>query len=342
MKALFIREHGGVERLQYGELPDPHPRPGEVRVKVKACAVNHLDLWVREGWAGLGLEMPHVLGSDIAGEIDELGAGVTGVDPGEKVVVSPGLSCGHCKECLAGRDNYCRHYHILGEHVGGGGAEYVCVPRQNLLPMPEGLSFEQAACIPLVFETAWEMLFRRAALQPGETVLVHAAGSGVGSAAVQIAKLLGARVIATAGSDEKLAKAKALGADDLINYERQDFLAEVKKLTSRRLVDVVFEHTGARTFEKSVAALKVGGRLVTCGATTGHEAKLDLRTLFWRRISLLGSTMGSKGDLFDILKLVGQGKLKPVLDRTLPLSEGQKAHELLAHRSQFGKIVLIP
>jgi NADPH:quinone reductase-like Zn-dependent oxidoreductase len=286
--------------------------------------------------------MPHILGSDIAGVVDEIGAGVTGVTAGTRALVSPGLSCGACKECLSGRDNYCRHYHILGEHVSGGGAEYVCIPRQNLLPLPEKLSFEEGACIPLVFQTAWEMLVRKAQLQPSETVLVHAAGSGVGSAAVQIAKLLGARVIATAGSDEKLAKARALGADETINYEQKDFLAEVKKLTSRRGVEVVFEHTGARTFDKSVAALGVGGRLVTCGATTGNQVPLDITKLFWRRISLLGSTMGSKGDLFDIVKLVGEGKLKPVLDRTLPLSEVRRGHELLKERSQFGKVVLLP
>ena len=342
MKAIVLRAHGGPERLELAQLPDPAPRANEVRVKVKACALNHLDIWVREGWPGLRLSFPHVPGSDVAGVVDAVGADVKDVELGTQALVSPGLSCGACPACLSGRDNLCRRYCILGEDVSGGYAELLCVPRQNLLPLPRGLSFEEAACIPLVFETAWEMLVHRAALAPGETVLVHAAGSGVGSAAVQIAKLLGARVIATAGSDQKLERARGLGADDVVNYEKADFLAEVKRLTAKRGVDVVFEHTGARTFEKSVASLAVGGRLVTCGATTGAEAKIDLRTLFWRRISLLGSTMGRKGDLFTIVQLVGEGKLKPVLDRVMPLEEAMVAQGLLHERAQFGKIVLVP
>jgi NADPH:quinone reductase-like Zn-dependent oxidoreductase len=283
-----------------------------------------------------------VLGADIAGVVDAVPdeAGELGV--GAQVIVNPGVSCGACRECLSGRDNRCRAYSILGEHARGGYAEYVCVPRANLVPMPKNLSFEQAACVPLVFLTAWEMLVKRAALAAGETVLVHAAGSGVGSAAVQIGKLMGARVIATAGSAEKLEKARALGADELIDYEKQDFLPEVKRLTGRRLCEVVFENTGERTFERSVAALAVGGRLVTCGATSGYEAKIDIRVLFSKRISLLGSTMGSKGDLFTIARLVEEGRLKPVLDRALPLSEAAKAQELMAARAQFGKIVLVP
>ncbi|HCF58356.1 MAG TPA: alcohol dehydrogenase [Myxococcales bacterium] len=342
MRAVVIRGHGGPERLEVLELPAPEPKPGEVRVRVKACAISHLDLWVREGWPGLRLNFPHVLGAEVAGSVDALGAGVSDIEPGAPVLVAPGLSCGACQDCLSGRDNHCRQYHLLGERVCGGYAELVCVPRQNLVPMPAQLTFEQAACLPLVFQTAWEMLVRRAALQAGETVLVHAAGGGVGSAAVQIARLLGARVLATVGSDAKVDKALALGADEVINYEKQDFLAEVWRLTGRRGVDVVFEHTGARTFERSVASLAVGGRLVTCGATSGAETQLDIRMLFWRRISLLGSTTGSKGDLFDIARLVGEGKLRPVLDRALPLEEAARGHGLLVDRAQFGKVVLVP
>jgi NADPH:quinone reductase-like Zn-dependent oxidoreductase len=342
MRAIVLRDHGGLDKLELAELSDPIPRANEVRLRVKACALNHLDIWVREGWPGLKLAFPHIPGSDVAGVVDAVGADVKDVEIGTAALVSPGLSCGACPACLSGRDNYCRKFSILGEDVSGGYAELLCVPRQNLLPLPPGLSFEQAACIPLVFETAWEMLVRRAALSPGETVLVHAAGSGVGSSAVQIAKLWGARVIATAGSDAKLERARGLGADEVINYEKSDFLAEVKRLTGKRGVDVAFEHTGARTFEKSVAALAVGGRLVTCGATTGAEAKIDIRALFWRRISLLGSTMGSKGDLFTIVKLVGEGKLKPVLDRVMPLAQAREAQELLQDRAQFGKVVLVP
>ncbi len=342
MRAMVLTGHGGPEKLQLAELPDPAPKAREVRVRVKACALNHLDIFVREGWPKLRLELPHVLGSDISGVVDQAGAEVGDLPPGTPVLVNPGLSCGACRECLSGRDGRCRQYQILGEHSRGGYAELVCVPRANILPFPRNLSFEQAACIPLVFLTAWEMLVNRAHLAPGETVLVHAAGSGVGSAAVQIAKLCGAKVIATAGSTAKLDKARALGADDVVNYEELDFLSEVKRITARQGVDVVFEHTGARTFEKSVAALSPGGRLVTCGATTGPEARLDLRVLFWKRISLLGSTMGSKGDLFQIVKLVEEGRLKPVLDQILPLAEAAKAHKLMEERAQFGKIVLVP
>jgi NADPH:quinone reductase-like Zn-dependent oxidoreductase len=304
--------------------------------------LNHLDIFVREGWPGLKLSMPHVLGADIAGVVESVGAEVTDVKPGEEVVVNPGLSCGHCERCLLGEDNLCRSYKMVGEHSAGGYAELAAFPRQNILPKPKNLSFEQAACLPLTFLTSWTMLMRRALLKPGETVLVHAAGSGVGSAAIQIAKLVGAKVIATASTEEKLGKAKELGADHLINYAKTDFLEEVKRITQRRMVDVVFEHVGTATFEKSIACLPYGGRLVTCGATTGYEAKLDLRVLFYKRISLLGSTMGSKGDLFRILQLVEEGRFKPVLDRVLPLEKAAEAHRLLENRAQFGNVVLTP
>ncbi|MBK7860552.1 MAG: zinc-binding dehydrogenase [Archangiaceae bacterium] len=342
MKAIAFEKHGGPEVLQLRDLPVPQPRAREVRVRVKAVALNHLDVWVRVGWPGLKLALPHVLGSDIAGVVDAVGAEVTDVQPGAEVLVNPGLSCGACERCLKGDDNLCRSFVIIGEHVAGGYAEYVCVPRQNVLPKPKGLDFDHAACLPLTFLTAWTMLVRRAQLQPGETVLVQAAGSGVGSAAVQIAKLLGAKVIATASTDEKLERAKALGADHLINYTSHDFLTEVKRLTDRKMVDVVFEHVGGKTFEKSVACLPYGGRLVTCGATSGNEVKLDLKVLFYKRISLLGSTMGSKGDLFRILQLVEEGRLKPVLDRTLPLEKAAEGHALLTERKTFGNVVLNP
>jgi NADPH:quinone reductase-like Zn-dependent oxidoreductase len=258
------------------------------------------------------------------------------------VVVNPGLSCGHCERCLLGEDNLCRSYQIIGEHSWGGYAELASFPRQNILPKPKNLSFEQAACVPLTFLTAWTMLMRRALLKPAETVLIHAAGSGVGSAGIQIAKLIGAKVIATASTEEKLKKAQGLGADHLINNSKSDFLEEVKRITQKRMVDVVFEHVGKATFDKSVACLPYGGRLVTCGATTGYDAKLDLRVLFYKRISLLGSTMGSKGDLFRILQLVEEGRLRPVLDRVLPLEQAAEAHRLLENRAQFGKVVLTP
>lgn len=342
MKAVVFRKHGDASVLEVADVPEPALGAKDVLVAVKAVALNHLDIWVRKGWPGLKLQLPHTLGSDIAGVVEKVGPEVRDLEPGAEVLVNPGLSCGACDRCLLGEDNLCRGYRIIGEHTPGGYAQQVAVPRQNLVPKPKALTFAEAACLPLTFLTAWTMMVRRAQLRAGETVLVQAAGSGVGSAAVQIAKLMGAKVIATASTKEKLNKAKELGADHLINYAETDFVDEVKKLTNRKLVDVVFEHVGGETFEKSVACLPYGGRLVTCGASSGFEAKLDLRVLFYKRISLLGSTMGSKGDLFRILELVNDGKLRPVLDRTLPLEQAALAHGLLEDRRQFGNVVLIP
>jgi len=342
MRAVVIRRHGGPEVLEEAEVADPLVRAGDVRVRVKAVALNHLDLWVRGGLPTLKVEMPHILGSEIAGVVESVGADVKGIAPGDEVIVQPGISCMQCRQCLSGRDNYCPTYGILGEHTNGGYAELISVPHHNVIPKPKNLSWEQAAGAPLVFLTAWEMLVRRAALQPGEAVLVHAAGSGVGSAGIQIAKLMGATVIATAGSADKLAKALALGADFGIDYSKQDFVAETRKFVGRKGVDVVFDHVGKSTWAGSVRVLDDGGRLVTCGATTGHEVGVDLRHLFYRKLSLLGATMGNKGDLIRVVELLGTGKLKPVVDRTLPLSQARQAHELLAERAQFGKVVLVP
>ncbi|HUB08488.1 MAG TPA: zinc-binding dehydrogenase [Myxococcales bacterium] len=342
MKAVVIERHGGGEVLQLRDLSLPALRPSLVRVRVKAVALNHLDLWVRGGLPGLKVAFPHRLGSDVAGVVEEVGSDVQGVEAGSAIVVNPGLSCGRCRECLSGRDNFCRAYAILGEHVSGGYGELLDVPAQNLCPKPAKLSFEEAACIPLTFLTAWQMLVERAALRPGETLLVQAAGSGVGAAAVQIGKLLGARVLATAGSDDKLARARSLGADEILNYEKEDFAKAARALTGKRGVDVVFEHVGEKTWSGSLVALAPGGRLVTCGATTGHDARVDLRHLFAKQYSLLGSTMGSKGALFDILAHVDSGRLRPVLDRVLPLEKAADAHHLLEDRAQFGKIVLVP
>jgi len=342
MRAVAIHGHGGLDALRLETLPDPEPAAGRVVVRVKAVALNHLDIWVREGWAGLKLAFPHVLGADVAGVVEAVGEGVAGVAAGDEVVVNPGVSCGRCRECLSGDDAMCRSYSILGEHVSGGYAERVSVPGQNVLPRPKNLSFDEAACVPLTFLTAWHALLGRARLRLGETVLVHAAGSGVGVAAVQIAKLVGARVIATAGSDAKLERARALGADEVVNYETQDFVQEVRRLTGKRGVDVVFEHVGKKTWEGSIRAVTVGGRIVTVGATTGFDPPTDLRHVFFRQISILGSTMGNGAELLEVLRFVGEGKLKPVVDRVLPLGEVRRAHELLAQRAQFGKIVLTP
>jgi NADPH:quinone reductase-like Zn-dependent oxidoreductase len=342
MKAIALRGHGGPEAVNLEELPDPQPGPGQVVVAVKAAALNHLDIWVRKGWPGLKLAFPHVLGSDVAGVVEAVGAGVEGVKAGDAVVVNPSLGCGRCERCLSGQENLCRRFAILGEHVSGGQAEKLAISARNVMPKPARLSFEEAAAVPLTFMTAWHALVRRAALRPGETVLVHAAGSGVGVAAVQIAKLLGARVIATAGSDAKLEKAKALGADEVVNYETQDFVQEVKRLTDKKGVEVVFEHVGKKTWEKSILSAAIGGRITTVGATTGFDPLTDLRHVFFRQISILGSTMGTAGDLLEVLKFVGEGKLRPVVDRVLPLAEARKGQDLLSERAQFGKIVLRP
>ena len=338
MKAMVVTRHGGPEVLELRDVPDPEPKPGEVVVRVKAVAMNHLDLWVRRGLPNLKLPLPHVLGCDIAGTVDDAG-GVPGVEPGQDVVLAPGVSCGRCRECASGRDHFCRSYQILGEHRWGGNAERIRVPAANVLPKPASLSFEEAAAVPLVFMTAWHMLVSRAQLREGEWLLVQAAGSGVGSAAVQIGKLLGATVVATARGESKLAAAKSLGADHVIDYEKQDFHAEVRSLTGKRGVDVVFEHVGKSTGEKSILSLTTGGRLVTCGATTGWDAVTDLRHVFYRKLSLLGSTMGSRGELHDILKRVEKGELKPVIAKTLPLADARKGHELLEERGGFGKVV---
>ncbi|MFN2530891.1 MAG: zinc-binding dehydrogenase [Pyrinomonadaceae bacterium] len=342
MKAVVINEHGGTEAMKYTDFPDPVVGPGEVLIEVKACALNHLDLWVRRGLPGIEFKFPHILGCDVSGIVKDLGQDVTNVKSGDRVLVSPGVSCMHCQNCLMGRDNLCRYYSIVGYARLGGYAQYLKIPSVNAVPIPEKLTFEEAAAVPLVFLTAWHMLVNRAKLRAGETVLVHAAGSGVGSAAIQIGKLLNARVLATASTDEKLAKALELGADEIINYTEKDFATEVRRLTSKRGVDVVVEHTGVATWEKSISSLGVNGRLVTCGATTGYQAQLDLRHLFARHLNLLGSYMGEKHELLEVLKFFHTGQLRAVVDRVLPLSDAAIAHNALEDRRQFGKVVLIP
>jgi NADPH:quinone reductase-like Zn-dependent oxidoreductase len=340
VKAVLFRKHGGPEVLQFTDVPDPEPLPNEALVRVRACALNHLDLWVRGGLPNVPIPLPHIPGSDVAGEIAKIGSEVTTVRVGQKVVLAPGVSCGKCAACVSGQDNRCRQFTNLGYMIDGGCAEFVRVPEVNCLPYPENLSFEQAAAVPLVFQTAWHMLIARAELQPGEDVLVLGAGSGVGSAAIQIAKFFGARVIATAGSDDKLAKARELGADHVINHKTQKIRDEVRRITNKRGVDVVFEHVGTATWDDSLASLALAGRLVTCGNTTGYDAKIDLRFLFSRQLSLLGSYMGVKSELHTIMKLVAAGRLKPVLDRTFPLAEAAAAHAYLEAGQQFGKVVL--
>ena len=342
MKAIVFDRTGGPEVLELREVSDPACAPDDVVLRVAACGINHLDLWVRAGSLGLEVEMPHILGCDVVGVATEVGAAVTHVAPGDKVLVLPTLSCGVCQACMAGDDTLCRHYDLVGRRRNGGYAEKVAVPGRNCLPFPEPLSWEQAATLPVVALTAWHMLVGRAGLKPGEDCLVIGAGSGVGSIAVQLARLLGARVIATAGSAAKLARAHELGAHDVIDHATQDITAEVRRLTGKKGVEVVFEHVGGKVFEQALAALAKNGRLVTCGATIGNSVTLDINLLFGRHLNLLGSWMGRRSELIEVLKFVRSGQIKPVVDVVMPLAEARKAHERLEAGQQFGKIVLVP
>jgi NADPH:quinone reductase-like Zn-dependent oxidoreductase len=340
MQAVWMESRGGPEVLRYGEIAPPALKAGQVRVAVKAVALNHLDIWVRKGVASPQLPLPHILGCDIAGVVEAVGAGVEGINPGDAVVVNPGISCGHCERCLAGQDNLCPEYQILGEHRWGGYAELVTVPASNVLPKPTQLGWLEAAALPLTFLTAWQMVVDRLQVRPGEDVLVMAAGSGVSVAAIQIAKLHGARVIAAASNEEKLAKAKALGADEGVNYSLPDWHKEVRRLTGGKGADAVVDHTGAQYWQGVIKATAWGGRISLAGASSGYEANTPLSHIFYRQLSIFGSTMASKSRLFPILKFVEEGRLSPVVGATLPLSQAAEGHRLLEGRSVFGKVVL--
>jgi NADPH:quinone reductase-like Zn-dependent oxidoreductase len=338
MKSVRIHQFGGPEVLTYEDIPDPQPRKDQVLVRVRACALNHLDLWVRKGLPGVRL--PHILGSDIAGEVAESGEYVSGFKSGQRVLVAPMHFCGQCAKCVAGLQNQCSEFTVLGNGVDGGNCELIAVPAANVIPFPDSLDFNQAASVPLVFLTAWHMLVGRAGVRPGQTVLILGAGSGVGIAAIQIAKLFHCRVITTAGDETKLEKAGALGADFGINHYKQKISEEVRRLTNREGVDIVFEHVGAATWDESLKSLKSGGTLVTCGATTGPSVSIDLRHLFARQLSLLGSYMGTMGELHEVLGHVFAGRLKPVVDRVFPLKDIRAAHEYLEKSQMFGKVVV--
>lgn len=340
MKAVRIHQFGGPEVLLYEDVPDPLPRKDQVLVRVRACSVNHLDIWVRKGLPGV--KLPHILGSDVAGEIVEVGEYVTGFKPGRRVLLAPMHYCEHCEKCVSGLQNLCPAFTVLGNGVDGGDCELIAAPAANVIPIPDSLDFNQAASVPLVFVTAWHMLVGRAGVRPGQTVLVLGAGSGVGIAAIQIARLFQCRVITTAGDDNKLAKGRELGADFGINHYQQKISDEVRKITNKEGCDIVIEHVGAATWDESVKSLKSGGTLVTCGATTGPNVGIDLRHLFARQLSLLGSYMGTMGELHEVLKHVFAGRLKPVVDRAFPLSEIRAAHEYLEKSQMFGKIVVNP
>lgn len=341
MKAVLVPRYGGPEVLELvPDHPDPVPGPDQVVVRVHATALNHLDLSVRKGIPTLKLTLPHILGCDAAGDLAEVGSDVTHLEVGERVVVNPGISCGRCEFCLTGEDSLCVEYKILGEHLPGAYAEKVAVPARNVLRIPTDMDFATAAAAPLAFMTAWRMLVTRAKIRPGEDVLILGAGSGVSTAAIQVAKLAGCTVFATSSSDAKLEKAKAIGADVLINYSTTPWSKAVWELTGKRGVDVVVDHVGEATFKDSVRTLRRGGRVVVTGATTGASLELDARYLFWRQLSVLGSTMSNRREFEEVMKLVFMGRLKPVVDRVFPIEEARKAHEYLESGRQFGKVVL--
>jgi NADPH:quinone reductase-like Zn-dependent oxidoreductase len=338
MKAVRIHQFGGPEVLTYEDTPDPQMRKEQVLIRVRACSLNHIDLWIRKGLPGVNL--PHILGSDIAGEIVEVGEYVSDFKAGQRVLVAPMHFCGHCAKCLAGLQNQCREFTVIGNAVDGGNCELFAVAATNVIPIPDALDFIEAASVPLVFVTAWHMLVGLAGVRPGQTVLVLGASSGVGIAAIQIAKLFRCRVITTAGDESKLEKGRALGADFGIHHYKQKISEEVRRITNKEGVDIVVEHVGVATWDESMKSLKTGGTLVTCGATTGPSVGIDVRHLFARQLRLLGSYMGTMSELNEVLGHVFAGRLKPVVDKTFPLQELRQAHEYLESSQMFGKVVI--
>jgi len=337
MKAVRFHAHGGPEVLRYEDAPDPAPAPGRAIVRVRACALNHLDLWERRGLDRVQLPLPHISGSDVAGDVVD--AGGADVAPGARVMLQPGLRCGRCAACHDGRDNHCVAYDVLGLRSDGGYAELVSVPAENLIPISDQVDYVTAAAFPLTFLTAWHMLITRAGMRAGDVVLVLAGGSGVGQAAIQLARHFGARVFATS-APAKAERTRALGAEQVFDHYAGDYARDVRKLTDGRGADIVVEHVGEATWDRSVRALAGGGRLVTCGATTGHAASLDLRHLFARQLSLLGSYMGRFAELRAAAPLLFDGHVKPVIDEVFPLARAADAQRRLEERAQFGKIVL--
>jgi NADPH:quinone reductase-like Zn-dependent oxidoreductase len=340
MKAALFHEFGGPDKVRVEEVPTPTPGAGEALVHVRACGLNHLDLWVLGGMPALKTPLPFWTGCDIAGEVAALGPGVSGPAPGTRVAVNPSLSCGACEWCVKGEDSLCVRYGIIGEHVRGGLAEHVTVPAGNLLPLPDHVSFEEAAAFILVNMTAWRMLVTQAALRPAEDLLILGVGGGVSSAAVAIGKLCGARVFVTSSSDEKLRRAKALGADEGVNYTQTDWGKVVREWTGKRGVDVVLDNVGAATWATSIRSLAGGGRLVTCGATSGPIGETDIRIVFWKHLRIIGSTMSNRREFRDVMGQLFAGRLKAIVDRTVPLADTAKALAALKKGEQFGKIVI--
>lgn len=342
MQAVQFTEHGDRDVIEYGDFPDPEPGKDEALVDVKAGALNHLDVFTRRGLPGVDLEMPHIPGSDAAGVVTDIGEDVTRVEVGDRVAVTAGVSCGECEFCRHGEHSLCESYHLIGEHVRGVHAEQAAVPAANLVHVPDDVDWVTAAAAPLTFQTAWRMLMTRADIEAGESILILGASGGVGQAAVQIADYAGAEVYATASTDEKLEYAEECGADHTINYAENDFASEMRELTDGRGVDVVVDYVGPETWDDSTKCLAKGGRLVTCGATTGPKAETNINRVFWKQIDILGSTMATLGEVDDVLSLVWDGTFEPRIRETLPMSEATRAHEMLEEREGFGKVVVIP
>ncbi len=342
MRAAYIEEHGGPDKVRVGDLPMPELGPGQVLVKLAAASLNHLDIWVRMGIPGLSPPLPHILGSDGAGTVAELGkeVDVDGLTEGARVLLNPGVSCRHCRFCRDGEHSLCSEFHLIGEHTAGTFAEYIAAPAQNLYPIPERLNFSEAAALPLVGVTAWRMLFTQGGLLPGELVLIMGIGGGVSGLALQLATHAGARVIVTSSSDEKLARARELGAEETINYRQEEYWRRVREITKGHGVDMVIDSVGGRTWAHSLACLRKGGRLVTCGATAGPQPNTHIQRIFWNQLRILGSTMGSDRDFREMLAAIDTGKLTPVIDSTYPLANVHRAHARMEAGDQFGKLVL--
>ena len=340
MKASYFREHGGLDKIRYGDLPDPVPGPGQVRVRIRAGALNHLDIFVRNGIPGIPVRLPHVMGSDGAGVVDSIGPGVTQAKPGDEVVLNPGIHCGTCEFCLKGEHSLCVSFHLLGEHIWGTFAEYVVAPEINAYPKPAGLTWEESAAFPLTFLTAWRMLVTKAKAIPGESLLIIGIGGGVSLAALQIAKVLGLTVGVTSGSTEKIRRAEEMGADFGIDHGSADIARETRKITGKRGVDIVLDSVGKATWKQSIASLARGGRLLTCGATTGPNPEEDIARIFWNQLTVLGSTMGTHAEFAGMLRMFQGGKVRPVVDSVFPLPDAKEAERRLEEKRQFGKIVL--
>ncbi len=340
MKAAVFRSHGGPEVIEIADLPVPQPAAGQLLLRVRAAALNHLDLWARRGLPGLQLEFPHIGGSDMAGTVERLGAGVEGFAPGSRVLVNPSLWCGNCEWCRRAQESLCSSYRIIGEHLNGGLAEFAVVPAQNVYPIPDDLSFEQAAAVPLVYQTAWRGLITRARLRPGETVLITGGSGGVSTAAVQIARLAGATVFAVTSGPDNARRVRELGAHLVIDRLEADFSAEVWKATGKRGVDVAFDSVGEAVWPGLIRALARDGRLVTYGATTGPKGQIDIRLTFWKQLQVIGTTMSSRAEFEQVISLVFKKRLQPVIDVVWPLEHARQAHERLESGEGFGKIVL--